>query len=318
MQHPDPEKAQHLHVGTRVGGPGDIAGVDAASDSIVCTGGRGDAYLRKRERSENFPVALRVLPRDRRRHLAAVYDVARVIDDLGDDAPGDRRVLLREFADDLCTIWDGGAPRAPVLRRLADTVTACGLGARPFLDLIEANLQDQEVTAYSTYADLNGYCALSANPVGRIVLAVFGAATPEREELSDRICTGLQIIEHCQDVAEDRRAGRVYLPLEDLDRFGVRPADLDARQASPALRRLVAFEAGRAVALVDDGLPLLRQLRGWARLAVTGYAAGGRAAVAALRRADWDVVTGRPRAGRRELIAQLIAVTAGRRFPSDG
>jgi squalene synthase HpnC len=304
--------------GTRAGGPGDIAGVNAAADSLARAGGPADAYLRKRERSENFPVALRVLPSDRRRHLVAVYDVARVIDDLGDDAPGDRRAQLREFADDLFTIWDGGEPRAPVLRRLAETVTACGLGPRPFLDLIEANLRDQEITSYPAYADLLDYCALSANPVGRIVLAVFGAATPDREELSDRICSGLQIIEHCQDIVEDRRAGRIYLPLEDLDRFGVRPADLDAARPSPALRRLVAFEAGRAAALVDSGLPLLRQLRGWARLAVTGYAAGGRAAVVALRRAGWDAVTERPRARRRDLIAQLVAVTAGRRLPSDG
>jgi squalene synthase HpnC len=304
--------------GTRSAGPGGAAEVDAPSESPTRLAGRADAYLREREQTENFPVALRVLPRDHRRHLAAVYDVARVIDDLGDDAPGDRRALLRGFADDLRTIWDGGWPRAPVLRRLAGTVTACHLGPQPFLDLIEANVHDQEVTEYPTFADLIDYCALSANPVGRIVLAVFGAETPDRVALSDRICTALQIIEHCQDVVEDRRAGRIYLPLEDLHRFGVRPADLDARQASPGLRRLVAFEAGRAAVLLDSGLPLLRQLRGWARLAVGGYAAGGRAAVAALRRADWDVVTRSPRPRRRDLLAAFVTATAGWRFTSDG
>jgi hypothetical protein len=193
--------------GTRSAGPGGAAEVDAPSESPTRLAGRADAYLREREQTENFPVALRVLPRDHRRHLAAVYDVARVIDDLGDDAPGDRRALLRGFADDLRTIWDGGWPRAPVLRRLAGTVTACHLGPQPFLDLIEANVHDQEVTEYPTFADLIDYCALSANPVGRIVLAVFGAETPDRVALSDRICTALQIIEHCQDVVTGSGSG---------------------------------------------------------------------------------------------------------------
>jgi squalene synthase HpnC len=276
-------------------------------------GGPLDSYLRGREKAENFPVALRVLPRDPRSHLGAVYDVARVIDDLGDDAPGDRTALLTDFRADLGVIWTGGEPRAAVLRRLAATVRACGLSERPFANLIDANLQDQTVKVYPTNADLVAYCELSANPVGRIVLEVFGVSTPDRVELSDRICTALQIIEHCQDAAEDRRAGRIYLPLEDLDRFGVDRADLDATTAGPDLRRLIAFEAGRANVLLQSGMPLLGLLRGWARVAVSGYVAGGKAAVIALKRANWDVMTSTPRVRKLDVLRQLIAVAMRRK-----
>jgi squalene synthase HpnC len=272
-----------------------------------------DSYLRGRERAENFPVALRVLPRHLRAHLAAVYDVARVVDDLGDDAPGDRVAQLEAFAADLATIWEGGAPRSPVLRRLAGTVHACDLPREPFDRLIRANIVDQRVTRYPTLADLLGYCELSAEPVGRIVLAIFGASTPQRVGWSDRICTALQLIEHSQDVAEDRRAGRVYLPREDLARFGVVEADLDAARSTPALRDLIAFEAARARQMLVDGLPLLGELRGWARLAIAGYVAGGLGAVDGLRRAGWEVLPGSPGVRRSDLVRHLSWLLTRRR-----
>jgi squalene synthase HpnC len=272
-----------------------------------------DSYLRGRERAENFPVALRVLPRDLRTHLAAVYDVARVVDDLGDDAPGDRVAQLEAFAADLATIWDGGTPSTRVLRRLAGTVHACDLPREPFDRLIRANIMDQRIARYPTLSDLLGYCELSAEPIGRIVLAVFGASTPRRIEWSDRICTALQLIEHWQDVAEDRRAGRVYLPQEDLVRFGVGEADLDAARSTPALRDLMAFEADRARRMLVEGLPLLGELRGWARLAIAGYVAGGLAAVDGLRRAGWEVLPGSPGVHRFDLVRRLGWVLTRRR-----
>src|SRR5205823_12115026 len=114
-----------------------------------------------------------------------------------------------------------GAPHHPLLQRLALTVNACALPRQPFLRLIEANRRDQLTKTYATFDELLGYCDLSANPVGELVLHVFRAATPERIELSDRVCTALQLVEHWQDVAEDCRRGRIYLPAEDLERFGV-------------------------------------------------------------------------------------------------
>jgi squalene synthase HpnC len=275
-----------------------------------------DSYLRGRERAENFPVALRVLPRRLRADLAAVYDVARVVDDLGDDAPGDRVAQLEAFAADLATIWQGGTPRAAVLRRLAGTVRGRGLPQQPFDRLIQANIVDQRVTRYATLDDLLGYCRLSADPVGRIVLDVFGVATPQRLAWSDRICSALQLIEHWQDVAEDRRAGRIYLPAEDLHRFGVAENDLDAARSTPAVRDLIAFEAGRAREMLLGGLPLLRELRGWARLAIAGYVAGGLAAVDGLRRAGWEVLPGSPGVHRSDLVRRLTWLLTLRRAVS--
>jgi squalene synthase HpnC len=252
---------------------------------------------------ENFPVALRLLPGRYRRHLAAVYGFARSADDMGDEAPPPERLaLLDELAADIGRLYSGadGGPRLAVVRALAPAVAECAIPAQPFLDLIQANRQDQEVSRYQTFADLLAYCRLSANPVGRIVLHVFGAATPEREALSDQVCSALQLAEHWQDVAEDLRAGRVYLPGEDMARFGCTEAALAAPSAGPAVRALMEFETARARALLDAGAPLAGTLSGAARVAVAGYVAGGRAALAAIAGSGYDVLaaTRRPRKHR--------------------
>ena len=261
---------------------------------------------------ENFPVALRVLPGRYRRHLAAVYGFARSADDMGDEAPAAERLsLLDELEADVALLYrpgpGGEGPRLPVVQALAPAVAECAIPEQPFLDLIQANRQDQVITRYPAFADLLAYCRLSANPVGRIVLHVFGAATPEREELSDLICTALQLAEHWQDVAEDLRAGRIYLPVEDLDAFGVSEHDLAAPATPPPVRALVGFEVRRARGLLDQGAPLVGTLRGAARLAVAGYVAGGRAALAAITASRCDVLAGPPRAPKRRVAAELLA-----------
>lgn len=269
------------------------------------------AELRAQEAAENFPVALRVLPRAVRSGLRAVYDVVRTIDDLGDAPdrdPADRERDLEAFAADLASVWSGGAPRAAVLRRLVPVVQRCGLPQEPFDRLVRANLQDQRVLRYPAFADLLDYCTLSAAPIGELVLHLFGQATAETVALSDRICAGLQIVEHLQDVAEDRRGGRVYLPGADLAAHGVREEDLDAATATPALRALLAAETDRVVTLLRAGTPLLGRLHGWARLAVAGYLAGGWAAVDGIRRVDHDVLRGSPGVRRRDVARRLVQV----------
>jgi squalene synthase HpnC len=254
--------------------------------------------LRAAERSENFPVALRILPARVRTRLREAYAMARRIDDAGDD-PG-RGPLERLAALD--------ALAAEVRDRYAGTPLEA-----PFLDLVEANRRDQVVTRYPTHADLRGYCRLSADPVGRVVLAAFGVDDAETTRLSDLVCTALQILEHCQDVAEDRRdRDRVYLPVEDLARFGVAESDLDADAASAGVRRLLAFEVDRAAALLDEGAPIVRRLRGWSRVAVSGYVAGGRATVDAIRRADHDVLRTTPRPRRRDVARHALRLVVGR------
>ena len=266
---------------------------------------------------ENFPVALRLLPARHRRHLTNLYFFARLTDDLGDEARdpqsqpladvGELRLrLLDELATDVDRIYAGGTPESPVMRAMADTVRECGVPARPLLDLIQANRQDQQVTRYRTFAELERYCELSANPVGQIVLYIFGVATPQRIALSDSICTALQLAEHWQDVAEDLGHGRIYLPGEDLERYGCTEADLAAPTAGPAVRQLMVFEVNRADKLLDEGAPLVGTLRGAARLAVAGYLAGGRAALAAIRAQGHDVLTGTPRPRKQRLAGELV------------
>jgi squalene synthase HpnC len=291
-------------------GPSRRIGLSLAGGGVASA---PDAELREKERAENFPVALRILPRRYQLHLRALYDVSRVIDDLGDEASGDRTELLMAFRSDLDGIWVGRPPSSPVLRRLAATVRACQLDREPFDRLVAANLQDQVVTRYATYADLVHYCTLSADPVGRVVLKIFNSSTPRDVELSDRICTALQLVEHWQDVAEDRRAGRIYLPQEDLEAHGVAETDLDRAVATPAVRQLIAFETHRAADLLDSGAPLVARLRGWARLAVGGYVAGGRAAIDAIKRTDHDVLSSTPRPRRRDVATHLARLLSRRR-----
>ena len=273
---------------------------------------RVDAMM-TRSASENFPVALRMLPPRYRRHLMAVYGFARITDDIGDEAPpAERSRMLAELEADLCRLKDGQA-RLPVIRALESTVREAGVPIQPFLDLIAANRQDQIVTRYPTFDDLAGYCKLSANPIGRIVLYIFGAFSPRRAELSDQVCTALQLAEHWQDVAEDYQAGRIYLPGEDLERFGVTEADLAGPPAGPRLRELMAFETQRARQVLDEGAPLVGMLRGTGRLAVAGYVAGGRAALASIVAAGYDVLTATPAPARRRVAAELArAVVTGR------
>jgi squalene synthase HpnC len=246
---------------------------------------------------ENFPVALRVLPRALRRHLLAIYGFARLVDQIGDEAAGDRSARLDELEADVERIY-AGEPRHPVLRSLVGTVREFGIPREPFLALIAANRQDQAVSRYETWDELAGYCVLSANPVGHLVLHVLRAATPERIALSDRICTALQLAEHLQDVREDHARGRVYLPQEELRRFGVRDEDLAGGQTPQRVRDVIASEVGRARRLLDEGRPLVGTLRGFGRLAVAGYVGGGYAALDAIERAGYDVLAGPPTASR--------------------
>ncbi|MGW1987621.1 squalene synthase HpnC [Streptomyces collinus] len=279
--------------------------------------------------SENFPVAPFFLPRDWRDDLMAVYGFARLVDDIGDGdlAPGgadarvlgvsatdaeDRLVLLDAFEKDLRRVFDG-SPRHPLLRRLRPTVRRRGLTPEPFLGLIAANRQDQLVARYETYDDLLAYCELSANPVGRLVLAVTGTSTPERVRLSDAICTALQIVEHLQDVAEDLGRDRIYLPAADMKRFHVQETDLSRKTAGASVRALVAYEAQRARDLLNEGAPLVGSVHGRLKLLLAGFVAGGRAAIRAIAAAEYDVLPGPPKPGKVQLLREVGVTLRGER-----
>ncbi|MFD5235239.1 squalene synthase HpnC [Streptomyces tendae] len=279
---------------------------------------------------ENFPVAPFFLPRAWRTDLMAVYGFARLVDDIGDGdlAPGeadarllgvpgdradDRLLMLDAFEADLRRVFGGSddPPRHPLLRRLVPTVRRRALTPEPFLGLIAANRQDQLVARYETYDDLLAYCELSANPVGRLVLAVTGTSTPERIRRSDEICTALQIVEHLQDVAEDLARDRIYLPAEDMKRFHVQETDLAAPTANASVRALIAYEAARARDLLNEGAPLVGSVHGRLRLLLAGFVAGGRAALGAIAAADHDVLPGPPKSGKVHLLREAGVVLRG-------
>jgi squalene synthase HpnC len=262
--------------------------------------------------SENFPVASRLLPRRYRTHLLAIYGFARLVDTIGDEARGNRMAQLDWLEADLERAPAGGATH-PLVRRLTPTIDELGLSLAPFRALIAANRVDQHRDRYETFDDLLGYCALSAAPVGQLVLAVFGAATPERTQWSDDVCAALQVVEHLQDLGEDARRGRVYMPQADLRRFSVDEGELLEPAASPTVRRLVAFECQRARGLLRSGRPLVASLGGWARLAVTGYVAGGAASLDAIAAAHDDVLRHACAPKRHRLVARAVPLLLTRR-----
>ncbi|MBO1414692.1 squalene synthase HpnC [Streptomyces sp. FH025] len=299
--------------------------------------------------AENFPVAPFFLPAAWRDDLMAVYGFARLVDDAGDGDLADpaatatllgveqrppvtpsaqpgppdpaevafRLALLDGLEHDLDRVFEtalrpGGAdrPRHPLMSALVPLVDRHGLTPEPFRRLIEANRVDQTTTRYATYDDLIGYCTLSADPVGRLVLAIAGVATPERIVLSDAVCSALQVVEHVQDVAEDLARGRIYLPTEDLERFGVTEEELAAPTATGAVRELIAFEVERARTLLDRGAPLVGTVRGRLRLLLAGFTAGGYAALAAVEDAGYDVLAQQAKPDKRRLAAKAAAIFA--------
>ena len=254
---------------------------------------------------ENFTVASRIVPARLRQDLANVYAYARWSDDLADEASSPAA------AEEALVAWRrrlefcfAGRPDHPVFVALADTVRRTGLGIEPFAHLLDAFDEDQRFDArgatvrYATRDDLVAYCRRSADPVGRIVLGLEGCRDPELVAMSDRICTGLQLVNFWQDVRRDRRAGRVYLPADDLARYGVEEAALDAPVGSPAFKALIRDEVEWARSLFDSGAPLARRAPRSLRAAIGMFLAGGRAVAEAIEANGFDTLRARPSLGR--------------------
>ena len=264
--------------------------------SVSPAGPAVDDVLSRRH-GENFSVAAAWIPRRERQLLLAVYAFARFVDEIGDAGAADAGDRLQALADQLAH-WPAVPAAAAAIAGPMQTLAGAGAPVGPMQRLVEANLLDQRVHIYASFPDLLGYCRLSADPVGRLVLWVMDVGDPVAERLSDAVCSGLQVVEHLQDVGEDARRGRVYLPADDLARAGVGQADLLRGSAPPALRRVIALQAARAERMLVLGSRLAGMLGGWRRAAVAGYVGGGLAAVRALDAAGWDVLGRTPRAGR--------------------
>ncbi|MFQ5860781.1 MAG: squalene synthase HpnC [Dehalococcoidia bacterium] len=242
---------------------------------------------------ENFTVGSRLLPRDKLPHVYAVYSFCRFVDDLGDEAPGDRLELLAQWEEELHRCYDG-TPRHPVMVAIQETVQHYDLPREPFLKLIEANRMDQRVQRYPRYDDLLHYCEHSANPVGHLFLYLFGYRDTQRQHLADATCTALQLANFWQDIPSDYQRGRIYLPLEDMERFGYTEAALAQGVVDEAFRRLMAFQVERAHGLFQQGLQLVDLVEGVARLDIALFTGGGVAVLDAIARQGYDVFRHRP------------------------
>jgi squalene synthase HpnC len=257
-----------------------------------------------------------LLPRRLHSHFHAIYSYCRWADDLGDETGGGRRALelLRWWRGELHRCYDG-QPRHPVMVALAETIELFQIPPRPFLDLLYAFEQDQLVKRYATFDQLLGYCRHSADPVGRLLLYLFGCHDAQRAELSDRICTALQLTNFWQDVARDFAIGRVYLPEEDRRRFGYTDADLAAGRYNRAFVELMRFEVERARDLFYRGLPLVDEVPPEVRVEVDLFARGGLAVLGKIERQDYNVWRCRPTLAKWEKAA-LFAGAVWRRWRS--
>jgi squalene synthase HpnC len=257
------------------------------------------AYCRRLAQThyENFTVGSLLLPRGLRQHIYNLYGYARTVDDLGDEAPGSRLQLLDDWQRDLDRCY-GGQPQHPVMVALQETISTFDVPKEPFLKLIKANRSDQKIRRYQTYQDLLFYCDHSANPCGRLVLYVFGYRDEERQQLSDCTCTALQLTNFWQDVTRDYQMGRIYLPLEDLQRYDVTEEQIARGQADVNFRRLMQFEVNRTKDLFRKGLGLVERVSGVAKIDIVLFNRGGLAVLEAIEKQNYDVLTRRPHLSR--------------------
>lgn len=246
-----------------------------------------------RSHYENFTVAARFLSKEVLPHLSAIYAYCRGVDDLGDEAEGDRLALLEAWAQDLELCYSG-TPEAPHLQALQHTIRTYNIPPEPFRRLIEANRMDQRSQRYETFDDLLNYCEHSANPVGHLYLYVSGYQDEERFRLSDFTCTALQLTNFWQDVHRDYAMERIYLPREDMTRFGYTEDDLAAGECNEAFRSLMAFQVERTQHYFEQGLPLTGMVEGKARLHIKLFSLGGLRVLDAIRGQRYDVLSKRP------------------------
>jgi squalene synthase HpnC len=244
---------------------------------------------------ENFSVATWFLPRRLRQHFFNVYAYCRISDDLADEV-GDQSASLELLAQ-----WRGeldacyrGTPKHPVFVALAESVRQFDLPKHEFSDLLIAFRQDQTVTRFPTFSDLLEYCRYSANPVGHLVLYLCGYRDGERQQLADFTCTALQLANFWQDVSLDYVKGRIYLPLEDLQRFAVSQEDIASKNNNARFCAMLEFEVERARDWFTRGLPLIEKVEGALAIDVELFSRGGQEILNAIERQGYAVLGNRP------------------------
>ncbi|HEY6490317.1 MAG TPA: squalene synthase HpnC [Terracidiphilus sp.] len=265
---------------------------------------------------ENFHVATWFLPKALRPHFHAIYAYCRIADDLGDEV-GDTfaaMALLDFWGAELDACYQGRA-RHPVFVALAETIRECAIPKEPFADLLKAFRQDQTVTRYRTMREVLEYCRFSANPVGRLVLYTCGYGDEERFRLSDATCSALQLANFWQDVGADFAKGRVYLPQEDMQRFGVTDEMIAKRRATPSFRALLDYEVDFARRLFEEGLPLIGMVSRDLAVDLDLFSRGGLEILRAIERQDFDVLTARPAISKGTKVALALRAMSGKFAP---
>jgi squalene synthase HpnC len=262
---------------------------------------------------ENFSVASWFLPSRLRQHFFNVYAYCRISDDLGDEVgdAGQSLELLDQWESELNACYEG-TPRHPVFVALAETVRQFNIPKHEFSDLLIAFRQDQTVTRFETFEDVLGYCRYSANPVGHLVLYLCGYSDAGRQQLSDYTCTALQLANFWQDVHVDFLKGRIYLPLEDLRRFGVTENDIAERRATPGFLDLMRFEVERARQWFERGLPLTRMVSRELAIDVELFSRGGQEILNAVERQGFDVLRKRPVISKTRKLLLVARAAAGK------
>jgi squalene synthase HpnC len=258
---------------------------------------------------ENFLVGSLFVPRHLKRHFYNVYAYCRISDDLGDESGGPENALplLAWWEEELNSCY-AGSPGHPVFVALSETNERFGIPKEPYADLIGAFRQDQTTPRYETYNDLLGYCRYSANPVGRLVLYLCGYSDAERQNYSDATCTALQLANFWQDVVRDYEIGRIYLPLEDMKRYGVHEKDIASRKFTPQFAELLKLECDRAKVLFEEGLKLCPLIDRRLRLDIEMFSRGWMEIIRMIERQGYDVLTKRPAIPKR----RQLAILAGR------
>jgi squalene synthase HpnC len=265
---------------------------------------------------ENFHVATWFLPERLRPHFHAIYAYCRVSDDLGDEVGNTQEslALLDLWGRELDACYEGSA-RHPVFVALADTIRACDIPKQPFADLLTAFRQDQMVTRYASMDDVLGYCRYSANPVGRLVLYTCGYLDEERFRLSDATCSGLQLANFWQDVKVDFTKDRVYLPQDDMQRFGVTDLHIQQGIATPEFRALLKYEVEFARDLFRQGLPLINMVDRDLAVDLDLFSRGGLEILNVIEHRDYDVLSARPAISKRTKLQLALRAVSGKFLP---
>ncbi|HKH99228.1 MAG TPA: squalene synthase HpnC [Candidatus Sulfotelmatobacter sp.] len=264
---------------------------------------------------ENFSVATWFLPRRLRQHFFNVYAYCRISDDLGDEIgdPAASLELLDQWPAELDSCYLG-APRHPVFVALSETVRQFDIPKREFSDLLIAFRQDQAITRFETFDDVLAYCRYSANPVGHLVLYLCGYRDAERQQLSDFTCTALQLANFWQDVSTDYAKGRIYLPLEDLRRFGVSEQDIAANCNTAAFCSMMKFEVERAQEWFQRGLPLVSKVDRELAIDLELFSRGGQEILRAIERQGYAVLGSRPAISKSRKLALVARAAMGKLF----